>query len=77
MKTHSGEMTSELKASVVPQSSEGNTKDSMEANPHASSGNQQEDTENIVEKTSEKMSLENLMATVGSADGGQEPKDKA
>lgn len=77
MKTHSGGITNELNASVVPQSSEGNYKDNLEASPHASSGNLQEEIENGMEKTSEKLSLEDSMAAVGSADGVQEPEDRA
>ncbi|XP_026792627.3 sal-like protein 4 [Pangasianodon hypophthalmus] len=78
MKTHSGGMTNELNASVVPQSAEGNYKDTMETSPHASSGNLQEDRENGTEKTSEKLALtEDSLATAGSADGGQEPEDRS
>lgn len=78
MKTHSTGVTSELNASVVPQSSEGNYKDTMEASPHASRGNLQEDTENGMEKTSENVSLtEDSLAAADSADGGQEPEDRA
>ncbi|MCJ8731491.1 hypothetical protein PDJAM_G00200310 [Pangasius djambal] len=78
MKTHSGGMTNELNASVVPQSAEGNYKDTMETSPHASSGNLQEDIENGMEKTSEKLALtEDSLATAVAADGGQEPEDRS
>ncbi|KAK2860415.1 hypothetical protein Q7C36_004581 [Tachysurus vachellii] len=76
MKTHSGVMTNELHASVVPQSSEGNYKDTMEANPNASGVNLQEDIENERENTSEKSLLkEDSLDTAGS-DGEQEPEDR-
>lgn len=78
MKTHSGGVTNEPNASVVPQSSEGNYKDTMEASPNASSGNLQEGRiENGMEKTPEELSTEDSLATAGSADGGQEPEDRA
>lgn len=78
MKTHSGVITNELNVSVVPQSSEGNYKDNVEASPQTSSGKLQEGKESGMEKTSEKLSItEDSLATAGSADGGQEPEDRA
>lgn len=73
MKTHSGGITNELNASGVSQSSEKNHKDTIEANPQAPSGNRQEDIENIMEKTSEKLAL--TEDTAGSADK-QESEDR-
>ncbi|KAI5609890.1 sal-like protein 2, partial [Silurus asotus] len=76
MKTHSGVMTNELNASVVPQSSEGNHKDTTEASPHASTGNLQEEKENGIETTFEAVSLtEDSLPIAGSADGGQKSGD--
>lgn len=78
MKTHSGGMTNELNAAVVPQSSEGNYKDTVEASPQTSSGKLQEGKEKGMEKICEKLSVtEDSLATAGSADGGQEPEDRA
>ncbi|KAK3546656.1 hypothetical protein QTP70_031422 [Hemibagrus guttatus] len=77
MKTHSGGMTNELNTSVVPQSSERNYKDTVEASPHASDVNLQEDIKNGMENTSEKSLLtEDSLVTAGS-DGGQEPEDRS
>lgn len=76
MKTHSAGTTNELNASVVPQSSEGNYKDTVEAGPNVSSDNLQADPVNAMKKTSEKLSLTDD-SPAGSADGGQEPDDRA
>lgn len=76
MKTHSGGMTNELHASVVPQSSEGNYKDTMEANPNTSGVNLQEDIENQRENTSEKSLLKDDSLDTAGSDGEQEPEDR-